>query len=272
MSSVCDHADPNPPNPPPPLVLNHIFNVGDRRLKFSARPFNQNQFLHEGLQTGNAVWPASRILVEYLNVQRDWLLKLHCIELGCGIGVCGMAAACLGAAHVTLTDGDTDVLDQARAAVSLNGLNASDIDTCSLRWGENETDSLADVRARMASNKTCADTDRLVIASDALYGVRVPPDALRPTLDSRVFSLFALVDQLALGQHTEFLLAFENRGDVTLEEVLAVAKHFSWTFEIVATQDLFDNCHDYLTDFWARCVIHFNNLGGLVDVVQPSEP
>ncbi len=161
--------------------------------------------------------------------------------------------------HVTLTDGDVAVLDQARAAVALNGLNPSSIDTLLLRWGEDETESLAAACAHMACSKECEGVGRVVIASDALYGVRVPPDASAPDLDARVFHLFALVDKLAKGQHTEFLLSFENRGDVTLDEVLAVAKHFHWNkVNVVLAQDLFDNCHDYLTDFWARCVIHMS--------------
>lgn len=260
----------------PPALVSHAFRVGERTLNIQARAFDQSAFLRAGLQTGQAVWPSARVLCDYLTAQRDALLRGRvCVELGCGVGVCGLAARVLGASRVVLTDGDAVVLERARATAAANDVA---IDGCSvLRWGIDEADSL--VAARALAREHAID---VLLASDVLYGPSearlvlgcagesrqcvvshaapvsmsnasaASSDDAPATLDARVYHLFALVDALA---PAVFLLAFENRGDVALDDLLACAAHFQYEAQFARIEDLFDNDVDQLTPFWARCVV-----------------
>jgi hypothetical protein len=58
------------------------YDVGGKRLRFAARAFDQEQFLQDGLQTGRAVWPCARLLVEYLSVQPAALLQRTALNWG----------------------------------------------------------------------------------------------------------------------------------------------------------------------------------------------
>ena len=58
-----------------------------------------------GYCLGNTLWSAAPVLIDYLTTcADDALVGKHCLELGCGLGAVGMAAAMHGAAEVLLTD------------------------------------------------------------------------------------------------------------------------------------------------------------------------
>ncbi|OQS05081.1 kinesin, partial [Thraustotheca clavata] len=59
-----------------------------------------------GLGTGLSVWPAACVLLKYLEHEYGYLKGKAVLELGCGTGVVGLAAALLGADQVVLTDQD----------------------------------------------------------------------------------------------------------------------------------------------------------------------
>ena len=89
------------------------------------------------------------------------------LELGSGTGVCGLYAAALGAACVTLTDGGSDdLLELTRSNVAANhhliSRNTS-IEVRGLLWGS--TDELP----------TELDSLDFVLASDVVYDDRESP-------------------------------------------------------------------------------------------------
>jgi len=63
--------------------------------------------------TGQIVWPVSRLVAQYLASGPGVAASLRgarVLELGAGCGLCGVAAAFLGAAEVVLTDNEPEVL------------------------------------------------------------------------------------------------------------------------------------------------------------------
>lgn len=64
--------------------------------------------------TGATVWPASIVLVKYLERQSQILRGKHVIDLGSGTGVTSIAAALLSARSVVCTDGEESVVRLAR--------------------------------------------------------------------------------------------------------------------------------------------------------------
>ena len=110
--------------------------------------------------TGLALWKASEVLAQFLcsspnhvrsnrrqaastleAENHDGCVKQkHVLELGAGLGLCGIVAHRLGAQHVMLTDGDTEVLTNLKHNIERNvdNVDATRSISCSqLIWGRN---------------------------------------------------------------------------------------------------------------------------------------
>ncbi len=75
------------------------------------------------ISTGLALWLGSEVMCEHLIENPNLVKGKRVLELGAGLGLCGIACHYLGAKRVLLTDGDTDVLENLRHNVSLNLLS-----------------------------------------------------------------------------------------------------------------------------------------------------
>ena len=65
--------------------------------------------------TGATVWPASVVLIKYLERHAAALIRgKRVVDLGAGTGVTSIAAAVLGASHCICTDGEATVVQLAR--------------------------------------------------------------------------------------------------------------------------------------------------------------
>jgi predicted nicotinamide N-methyase len=54
--------------------------------------------------TGTAVWDAAILLAKFLEENADLVQGKRVLEMGCGLGLCGIACTRLGSQHVTFTD------------------------------------------------------------------------------------------------------------------------------------------------------------------------
>ena len=82
------------------------------------------------------------------------------LELGCGIGVVGLACARAGASRVLLTDYDDELLRACKRSVSLNGLGPA-VWTAHLDWNS--------VSAGVVPAELEQETMDLVIGADIIY-------------------------------------------------------------------------------------------------------
>ena len=75
------------------------------------------------------LWPGSFALAEALHSNPSFCPPAaRVVDFGCGCGAAGLAAASLGAAHVSMLDTDTMAVQAAMANARLNGLS----DACSV--------------------------------------------------------------------------------------------------------------------------------------------
>jgi len=115
------------------------------------------------LGAGDVVWPASVALSRLLAHVPSLTSGLRVLELGCGLGAAGLAAAThAGASAVVLSDRDDAVLGHARAAAAANGVDAV-VSTASLDWAAISDDEL---RAALGDGFAAFD---VVVGADILY-------------------------------------------------------------------------------------------------------
>jgi predicted nicotinamide N-methyase len=60
--------------------------------------------------TGATVWPAAMVLIKYMEKNPSLVAGKRVVDLGSGTSVTSVAAAILGASHVTCTDGEDNVV------------------------------------------------------------------------------------------------------------------------------------------------------------------
>jgi predicted nicotinamide N-methyase len=88
--------------------------------------------------TGLSLWGGSEALCHYLIEHPDLIVGKSVLELGAGVGLCGIVAHHLGASQVILTDGDAQVLTKLRHNVKRNIRNDNNTTSCpQLIWGRN---------------------------------------------------------------------------------------------------------------------------------------
>lgn len=76
------------------------------------------------------LWPAARMLAKWI-VRQTWPAGLHALEVGCGLGLPGIAALAMGL-RVTFSDYDATAVKFAQANARLNGFTACD--TLQIDW------------------------------------------------------------------------------------------------------------------------------------------
>ncbi|KAL9187136.1 hypothetical protein ACHAXT_010856 [Thalassiosira profunda] len=184
------------------------------------------------ISSGLALWDASDLLCDYMATDRDFRESsvLRILELGAGLGKCGMVAHRLahppsGSATV-LTDGDTNALQLLRKNVASNidspGIDISGaplIQCQQLIWGK----EAAQLFLRKQNNRPFD----IIIGSDIIYKGEV---YLRGLIDE----LFETVDVL-LGKNGKFLLAHDESHEVRIETVNWGGDRHNMLHELVKT-------------------------------------
>ena len=100
--------------------------------------------------TGCAVWDSAVFFVRFLETHPQYIRGKHVLELGAGLGLCGIACAHLGASKVTLSDLGY-ILPTSSANVIANQLENT-VQVLELDWHYPATSELIDVEVVIASD------------------------------------------------------------------------------------------------------------------------
>jgi predicted nicotinamide N-methyase len=183
------------------------------RLQLSGYKAELGQTLHS---TGLTAWKAAEILAHYLLANATSLQKQQTIlELGAGIGVCGILASKIVEAAdgpsstVIMTDGDTQVLANLRRNIQRNHSTAM---ARQLIWGDIE--QIEAIRSILGSTTQQQQQQHyyydLILGSDIIY------------VEEAVEPLFRTVKSLLNKETGEFWMAFARRN-VSIDYVLSIA-------------------------------------------------
>jgi len=157
--------------------------------------------------TGLTLWKASKLLCDYLTVHlagnsiaygaSKLIEGKDVLELGAGLGLCGILAHKIGAKSVCISDGDIDTLVNLRTNVQHNNCNETTVLCTQLVWGEEE---------KAMPYFPCKEFDT-ILGADIVY------------IEESIAPLWKTVNAL-LSESGTFVLAFVHRNvamDVVLE-------------------------------------------------------
>jgi len=182
--------------------------------------------------TGLKLWRSSHYLCQHLVNEEAELLRdenntnLRVLEVGSGLGRCGLLAHSLSHYNVTtvLTDGDTDTLKQLRQNVSKNTSASDEKITCKqLLWGEQHARNYL---SQQSDEKKHFD---LILGSDLIYVQSV----IRPLFET-VRTL------LCTHENAKFLMAHCSRregNEVELSMVLDTAREEGFQYDIMVEDE-----------------------------------
>ena len=164
-----------------------------------------------GASTGLAVWTCSQILSAYLAEHSHHVRHRRVLELGAGLGLCGIVAHKLGAHHVTLTDGDVDVLHSLRYNAQQNKItttqNIATMACPQFVWGQEHLAKFQETHGAVHD---------VIIAADVFYAAHL------------VQPLWQSIDAL-LAPDGRFLLGFCPHA-VSAKVVLEAARAWGFTW------------------------------------------
>mmetsp|Transcript_20165 Transcript_20165/g.43807 ORF Transcript_20165/g.43807 Transcript_20165/m.43807 type:complete len:242 (-) Transcript_20165:217-942(-) len=158
------------------------------------------------VSTGMSVWKGSEILCQYLTKHPDLIREKRILELGAGVGLCGIVSAkVIGASYVLLTDGDHMVLRNLRYNVELNELGTK-VSCPQLIWGKTKAKVFEKEHGKQD----------VILATDCVYVTK----SVRP--------LFETIAEL-LAPNGVFLFVNSCASICSLKDVMNIGKEFGFS-------------------------------------------
>lgn len=221
-----------------------------RTLNFSSFAYDKKAFLQSELQTGHALWPCFRLLVDKIG-ELD-MTGASVLELGCGLGLCGSVASVLAGnrGRVVFTDGDRVVVDKAQEFSLENLIPSTDSQTefRVLRWG----DDLFDSEIELKKHGLWHEFD-FVLGSDLLYG-KPTKEQVVGGRDLRVRDLLKCAKGLFKPDGPGAIYLAMERRNMSFDGIMDTARDLELDCQCILFEDLFANRTDIMTDFWQFCL------------------
>jgi len=144
-------------------VSEQEFVFGDKKLVIFSEE-DDPESLTPSKSTGLIVWPAAQLLCKYLyheyRKNQNFFKGKSMIELGAGLGLCGLICSSFGAKFTVVTDKSSEVLQLLRTNIKRNFGHTDKVVCHKLQWG-------VDLDKRLEEME-CESFD-LILGSDLVY-------------------------------------------------------------------------------------------------------
>ncbi|KAM9977015.1 hypothetical protein ACTFIR_010867 [Dictyostelium discoideum] len=117
--------------------------------------------------TGQVIWPSAQVLTQYIIKNQEEYKNKKILEVGSGVGVCGLFLAKLGQ-PCTLSDNNEIVLDLLRLNVEESTADGYKCDCIKLDWGNQEDMDNCLLKSKDDDNSAAGGFD-MIIGSDIVY-------------------------------------------------------------------------------------------------------
>ncbi|KAL3926515.1 MAG: hypothetical protein SGARI_005583 [Bacillariaceae sp.] len=185
--------------------------------------------------TGLTIWKAAETLGHYMAKNSKLFRNQTVLELGAGLGLCGILAHRLGTSKTCITDGDSDALPLLKENLERNNRQSNENDNDNLPstasvhqliWGKETTQAFA---------KRHHQTFPVILASDIIYARCI----VEPLWDT----VSTLLEKT---KSAKFIMAYfsKRKVNVTIDVVLEYAQQTGFDYELVE-QDA-DGVHVYI--------------------------
>lgn len=152
--------------------------------------------------TGQVVWPAADALSHYIACYPGLFAGRRVLEVGSGVGICGLLAGHCGPAELVVTDHNDVVMDVLEQNVALNFPDSSTVTAAKLDWAHIPESVLGDREGAFD----------IILGSDVVHW----PASVEPLLDTILFFL-------ARSPDARFLNAFRPRSTLIHDTLLREA-------------------------------------------------
>ena len=217
--------------PPPTESYNFTYKLPNETISLQIEGYHSDSE-QTWNSTGLTLWRSSYYLCQYMVDNYKQLMqpendpssqddKIRILEVGSGLGRCGMLAHLLSKANgnstqTTLTDGDTDTLKLLRQN-ACNNIEDGNVECKQLLWGQSHAQKLMQQQKEEGNGKF-----DLIIGSDLLY------------VRSVIQPLFETVREVLKRTHGTFLMAHCCRrvgNEVTLDMMMNVAHNMGFQYK-----------------------------------------
>lgn len=173
--------------------------------------------------TGATLWQAAPRLSNYLQAQPEITMQKRVLEVGAGLGLCGITAHWLGAKQVTMTDGDSHALKLMRENVSSNcrstrgdgdDVHHGEITCRQLLWGTDHAQKFLESNGQQHYD--------VIIGADVIY----TESSIEPLFDTVACLLQKPGGRFVLSRHNKW---FSIENDMIIE--LAKKRHLNCTVD-----------------------------------------
>ncbi|KAF2069594.1 hypothetical protein CYY_009085 [Polysphondylium violaceum] len=175
--------------------------------------------------TGQVIWPAAQVLTQYIISNQHEYRDKNILEVGSGVGVCGLFLARLGQ-PCTLSDNNETVMELLRMNVQESIDRGYPCKEVTLDWGVEK-----DINNCLSSDPNGYD---YIIGSDVVYW------------QTSIVPLFETVDKLLHKSSTSrFIICYQSRSTQTDNYLLKKAQEYGFSFEFIPIESFLNR--DYLT-------------------------
>ncbi|EGG15356.1 hypothetical protein DFA_10190 [Cavenderia fasciculata] len=174
--------------------------------------------------TGQIIWPAAKLLTQYIVSKREEYQNGSILEVGSGVGICGLFVARVNPNSV-VSDNNDIVMELLEENAQLSRTDGYPCQAVKLEWGD---------MANIESVKKQYGTFDTILGADVVYW------------RTSIIPLFLTIQQLLTDSSSaSYILCYQSRSSQTDTYLLEQASLHGFNYEFIDHQSFFNNNNNH---------------------------